>query len=195
MLVASQEKGKNILILDLLADDPNRLPRVFPHGAVVKSKVFSLDGERLVTTADDGAVRVWDLKKDSLKLQSVLMPQMETFSSAVVIGGPDNTWVIVSSGDFTARLFDLEAADPQSSSIRLADGSFKHKDQVQQVAISPDDRWAVTSSLDSRVALWDLTANDPTATPIVLKDHDPEVTDALNYRLRLTVISLHRCLL
>ena len=68
---------------------------------------------------------------------------------------------------------------PSASSIELVSESFKHKDQVQQVAIHPDGHWAVTASLDSTVALWDLTAKDLTASPIVLRGHDPEVTDAL----------------
>ena len=69
---------------------------------------------------------------------------------------PDNRWVVTGSGDRTARLWDLKAADPAAQPIVLKG----HERGVMAVAFSPDNRWVVTGSEDSTARLWLLQIED-----------------------------------
>jgi WD40 repeat protein len=84
---------------------------------------------------------------------------------------PDNRWVVTGSQDKTARLWDLEAADPISQLPIVLKG---HGSAVTAVGFSPDNRWVVT--VDTTARLWDLKAADPAAQPRVLKGHGGAVT-------------------
>jgi len=65
---------------------------------------------------------------------------------------PDGHYLVTSSFDKTARLWDLKAADPTTAPLVLRG----HKDQVTAVAFSRDGRYLVTGSIDTTVRLWDL---------------------------------------
>ena len=68
----------------------------------------------------------------------------------------DGRWLVTGSWDNTARLWDLTAAEPQTTA-RVLGG---HEDIVTAVAISPAGRWLVTGSLDKTARLWPLTIGD-----------------------------------
>ena len=80
--------------------------------------------------------------------------------------------MVTGSGDKTARLWDLKAADPAAQPVVLKG----HEGWVYAVAFSPDNRWVVTGSDDKTARLWDLKAADPAAQPVVLKGHEGSVT-------------------
>jgi len=82
------------------------------------------------------------------------------------------TLLVTSSGDKTARLWDLTAKDPAASPVVLRG----HESEVTAVGISPDNHWLVTGSRDATARLWDLTAKDPAASPVVLRGHENAVT-------------------
>jgi WD40 repeat protein len=85
---------------------------------------------------------------------------------------PDSHWLVTSSQDGTARLWDLSAKDLATNPVILRG----HQGRVTTVAISPDNHWVVTGSTDSIVRLWDLRAKDPAANPVVLRGQIGEVT-------------------
>ena len=73
---------------------------------------------------------------------------------------PQGRWLVTGSDDNTARLWDLQAADP-TQSARVLSG---HEDEIRAVAIDPQGRWLVTGSDDKTARLWDLQAADPNQT-------------------------------
>jgi WD40 repeat protein len=79
----------------------------------------------------------------------------------------DSHWLVTSSWDNTAYLWDLTAPDPAAAPILLRG----HENLTTAVAISPDNHWLVTGSNDATVRLWDLTAPDPAAAPVHLHSH------------------------
>jgi WD40 repeat protein len=54
---------------------------------------------------------------------------------------PDNRWVLTSSKDHTARVWDAETGEPVSPWLR-------HSDEVSHVQMSPDGHLLATASLD-----------------------------------------------
>lgn len=76
----------------------------------------------------------------------------------------DNHWLVNSSMDGTARLWDLRTTnDPAASPVVLRVQDSK----VNVVAISSNNHWLVTASWDPEPRLWDLSAKDPGASPVV----------------------------
>jgi len=73
---------------------------------------------------------------------------------------PDSHWLVTSSYDKTARLWDLSAKNPGTTAIVLRG----HDDVISSLAFSSDNRWLVTGGLMT-ARLWDLTAKDPSAKP------------------------------
>ena len=88
-------------------------------------------------------------------------------SFSVVAISPDNHWLVTGSQDGTARVWDMTAADPASTSVVLRG----HDDAINVVAISPDNHWLVTGSHDGTARVWDMTAADPASTSVVLRGH------------------------
>jgi WD40 repeat protein/serine/threonine protein kinase len=79
---------------------------------------------------------------------------------------PDSRWLVTSSYDKTARLWDLTAENP-AANPRVLSG---HQRGLTSVAISADSRWLVTGGPEKE-QVWDLTAENPAANPRVLSWH------------------------
>lgn len=84
----------------------------------------------------------------------------------------DQRWLLTGSKDRTARLWDLNANNPQQTSIRLSG----HEGSVNCVSLPSGNHWAITAGDDADVVAWDLTAPDVSSAPIVLRGHSLPVT-------------------
>jgi len=101
-------------------------------------------------------VRLWKLVKDRSEWFPVpLAAHTQTVWQAAF--DPKNRWLITTSADHTAAIWDLSSPEPGDSAVRL----LGHESSVDQLAVSPDGRWCVTGSTDNTLRLWDLSAEDP----------------------------------
>ena len=133
-------------------------------------KATAEHGERVVPRAREA------IFETDVALSGVPLIGHEDSISTVAIS-PNSRWVVTgSSGDKTARLWDLHADDPGATAIVL-DG---HEDSVERLDLSPDSRWLVTRShwnRDNILAfgetwLWDLNHSDPAASGLILRQRE-----------------------
>lgn len=104
--------------------------------------VFSPDGTKLFT-ANDGAVRIWDL---STGRPSILPDTGKLFSAEFSI---DGTLVLTAGADGIARIWDA-ATGRQVLTLR------GHESFVSTAGFGPQDDLAVTASADGSARIWDI---------------------------------------
>jgi WD40 repeat protein len=124
-----------------------------PDTQRVVSAAFSPDGERVVTTANDGSVQVWDIAKEA----SLALIGHEGLVSQAVFS-PDGSRIATAAEDGTARLWNAATG----TGLAVLRG---HPGGVSTVAFSPDGSKIVTSG-DRTARLWDVR----TGTPLVVFD-------------------------
>jgi WD40 repeat protein/serine/threonine protein kinase len=106
---------------------------------------FTSDGARLATSADDGAVRLWDVATGR-QLKSLLLKQSALPCLAF---SPDGTRLAVGAKDGSIRV--LDAARWQELSIIKG-----HTKVVRGLAFSPNGNRLFTVSEDRTLKIWDM---------------------------------------
>lgn len=109
----------------------------------IRSVVFSPDGTKLATGAEDKQIRIWDIASKSIR-HVFTGHEQDIYSLDFSKNG---RFVASGSGDRTARVWDLETSQ-QVLTLSIEDG-------VTTVAISPDGNYVAAGSLDKVVRLWD----------------------------------------
>lgn len=109
----------------------------------IRSVVFSPDGTKLATGAEDKQIRIWDIASKSIR-HVFTGHEQDIYSLDFSRNG---RFVASGSGDRTARVWDLESGQ-QVLTLSIEDG-------VTTVAISPDGNYVAAGSLDKVVRLWD----------------------------------------
>jgi COMPASS component SWD2 len=118
---------------------------------MVNSLDFSLDGNLLLTSADDESVHVYDVRSATLektvwsKKYGVDLARF-THSSSAIVCASRNGW------DDTLRYLSLH----DNRYLRYFKG---HRDRVTSLSVSPLNDWFISSSLDGTVRLWDLKSS------------------------------------
>ncbi len=164
---ATAENGYGGLIVSASADGKLRLwlaangdfLREFQaHETSIWAAVFSPDGHTLLTAAEDGSLRLWELPttkklvEQSKKYQWAALPYTEISLDGRAISAvfsPDGSWLAASSPEAgTVRFWALNGETPQEKAeLPGFLGSFS------SAAISPDGRLAA-AGLNRRVELW-----------------------------------------
>jgi WD40 repeat protein len=114
----------------------------------VNSVAFSLDGELLASSSDNGSVMLWDAKsgerRTTLKGHSKMAFAI-AFSS-------DSRWLASTSWDKTVKLWAV-----RSGNHRTLKG---HTNSVLDVSFSPNCQLVASSSHDYTARVWDATTGD-----------------------------------
>jgi len=114
------------------------------HTDYVHSARFSPDGKRIISTSDDGTLRIFDADSGAELRQFPLSGEVifATFS-------PDEKQIVTGDKDGTARLWDADMV----TELQRFEG---HIDAVPSIVFSPDGKRIATSSDDGTVRLWDV---------------------------------------
>lgn len=109
---------------------------------------FSADGKMLVSAAEQGGIRVWDVTrmKEHLHLQA----RKGIGRSAAL--SPDGKTIVAGTAGDTIQLWDL------ASGRELFVSPESHNDEIESVAFSPDGACIATGSAVRETVLWDVAS-------------------------------------
>jgi WD40 repeat protein len=166
------------------------------HGTAVSGLSLSADGQRVLTAAADGKVRLWDLRS-STQLKELAHPMNVLHASFVV----DDRFVVTTCQDGTSRLWDLaegksvfqfpKAVPAEFSALSTRDGhrvilpesktsmqiwdvlkkeragnSLEMSANVMWRVFSPDDRHIALGAADGTVGVWNVDTSEPLFSPV-----------------------------
>lgn len=121
----------------------------------VWSMDFSDDGRALLTTGQDGVVRLWNLASG----RPTVIGRTGGPSYAADLSA-DGTTAVTGGEDGVVRTWDVASQRPRAA-LR------GHEEAVLEVELSPDDSRVVSSSSDRSVRVWDLTSD----RSLILRGH------------------------
>jgi serine/threonine protein kinase len=115
------------------------------HAGQIAALAFLEDGAALVSTADDGAVKLWDI--DTGQLRRTLPVKLAT--AGYLAASADGNWLAMAGEDNAVSLWDIRADRPAG---RLTG----HTDGINALAFSPDGKILASASRDRTLVLWDM---------------------------------------
>lgn len=167
-IFAPSRNGQTLLTLGgtdarVVRADNGDVQTTFSPAGVVASASFSPKGDRIVTGSWDSSARIWNAitGADELKLAG---DEGHTgfVNSAVFSPDVDGRWVLTSSDDGTAKLWDSKTGNVVKTFAA-------HTDRVRHAAFSKDGKLIVTSSSDKTAIIWSVDNGKPLTT---LKGHE-----------------------
>ncbi len=131
-----------------------------PHDSTVISAAYSPDGQRIVSSGHDKAVRIWDAKTGR-PIGKPLLGHTESVYS--VAFSPDGQQIASGSSDKTVRIWDAKTGKPLSKPLPLpGDRSW-----INSIAYSPDGHSIVSGSYDKTIWIWDAKTGKPIGKPLL----------------------------
>jgi WD40 repeat protein len=118
------------------------------HTNLVRSVVFSRDGQTLISSSNDKTIRFWNLQ--TRKLQSRLT---ENGDWVVIANAPDGQMVASGSSDCTVKVWDLSTGRPQY----VLRGHF---DLINALCFTEDRKLLVSASRDRTIRIWQLQTGE-----------------------------------
>lgn len=128
---------------DLNTGSPTR--ELKGHRGWVRALAYTPDGQRLLSSADDGAIVMWSPQavEASARLEGHRGGVLALAISS------DGTYALSGGRDGTVRLWDLRTLQPLKTCVG-------HEGWVEAVAFGADHRHAHSSGRDGRVLMWDM---------------------------------------
>ncbi|MGV9455029.1 nSTAND1 domain-containing NTPase [Streptomyces sp. NPDC003635] len=155
---------------------PRRLGVLDAQGIGINAIEFTGDGDTLVGTGVDGALRLWDVSDPRNPAPLSKRPTGHAGPLYSIAVRRDGSMAATSSYDDTIRLWDI--TDPARP--RMLGTLAGHRGNVKPVAFSPDGRTLASGSDDRDVRIWDVTDPRRAVSVAVLEGHRHFV-DALAY--------------
>jgi len=149
-LVTANEKGA-ATIWDV-ANDRKKL-ELTNHPAAVKTASFSPDDSKVLTSCNDGYVRIWNVE-NGMELMKWRHPT-NGLSAAFY---PDGKRVVTGCADGKIRVFAIG----QDSPVRVIEA---HNGTILNVSCSADGKWLTSASKDGTARLWDAETYAPLDAP------------------------------
>jgi WD40 repeat protein len=116
------------------------------HTDDVEDVIYLPDGQRLITSSDDGSLRVWDLQSG----KQIGNEWRDGESLVNTIGlSPDGKKVVSGSGDGEVRLWDVDTGKVIAKWMR-------YTSYVVSVCWSGDGERVVSGSNDGTARVWDV---------------------------------------
>lgn len=141
-LVASGSDTNIVTVWNLLT--LSSVSQLKGHGSAVNSVNFSRDGLRLVSSACDGKVKVWDYRKE-LEIASFDCSNRIAYTCGF---GPTGEWVTAGGWDGKIALWDI------ASKTKTEVGS--HSGKVWRILVPMDGRTLISCGSDGFLKIWDL---------------------------------------
>ena len=123
------------------------------HRGDVNGCAVAPDGTYIVSTSDDGTLRLWDPATGD----TIRTLQGHTDLALRCAVAPDGTYIVSTSYDRTLRLWDPTTGH----TIRTLQG---HTDLALGCAVAPDGTYIVSTSAEGTLRLWDPTTGDTIRT-------------------------------
>ncbi|MFN0129259.1 MAG: protein kinase domain-containing protein [Verrucomicrobiales bacterium] len=140
------------------------------HGGVAKV-AFSPDNRRLVSTAANGQIFIWDCEKIWDKENDLVTPLKLPCGPGPGRGAlfsPDGLTVLTGVGEKAARLWDAftgkEIDNPEVGEPKA--GAFPHRESVESGNFNRDGSRFVTGSADGTAVVWDVKTQKSIGEPM-----------------------------
>ena len=141
-MVASGSSNHSLILWDLLEQKWHEFTG---HSAAITDCCFSPNGEMLISVAEDGNIRGWDVR--SPRPAFVLQGHHGAIQSCAI--DPQGKRLITGAADHSVGLWDLSTA--QQLGVFLG-----HRRPITQVAWGPAGRTVWSSSMDRTARCWSL---------------------------------------
>ncbi|MFO1500222.1 MAG: protein kinase [Verrucomicrobiota bacterium] len=143
-------------LVSMLTEGNFALPAAAPlrHGSPVNHLSLTADGRRLITTADDGKARIWDLRSGR---EEAVLPHRLKLTMAAFIA--DERFVLTTSLDGACRLWDWATGQITFEFPTVPEARI-------QPNLSHDRKRLALSATASSVQVWDVLAHRRVGDPL-----------------------------
>ena len=164
MLIAAQADHLSDLYVvrttlhSVLAYSPHLRGFLIGHNDSVNGVAFSPDGKRLVSSSQDGSIRLWDTATHQPIGAPLSLGQLTPSSLAF---SPDGKILAVGLSNATVQLWEM-ASVPTPGAVLAG-----HTSRVSSVAFSPDGALLAAGSDDTTILLWNVASGQPAGQPLI----------------------------
>ncbi|MEG3918531.1 AAA family ATPase [Microcoleus sp. T3_A4] len=116
------------------------------HQSLIHDLIIMLDGERVISAANDRTIKVWNLKNGE---ELFTLADSACIESIALL--PDGKYLVSASGNNSIKVWDLE------NRKELSTLGVHH--EVRAIAVTPDGRRVISGASDGSLKVWNLDDN------------------------------------